>query len=152
MSEHRGEHCVYNLQYHIVLVTKYRRRCIKGDIEESVKREIKRLVESAGGCLISIEADLDHVHFLAELPPMTCLSTFIRGLKGTSSRIIRRDHITELQQFYRGEDFSFWSDSFYIASTGGVAIDVIKKYVESQKTDAHKRKYTRRQPIHPTDK
>lgn len=152
MSEHRGEHCVYNLQYHIVLVTKYRRKCIRDGVEESVKREIGRLVESAGGSLVSIEADLDHVHFLAELPPMTCLSTFMRGLKGTSSRIIRRDHMPELQKYYKGENFSFWSDSFYIASAGGVTIDIIKKYVESQKTDAHKRKYTRRKPIHPTGK
>ena len=38
-------------------------------------------------------------------------------------------------------DVSLWSPSYFIATTGGVALDKIKEYVDSQRTEYHKRKY-----------
>ncbi len=38
-------------------------------------------------------------------------------------------------------DTSLWSPSYFIATTGGVTLEKIKEYVESQRTEYHKRKY-----------
>lgn len=92
-----------------------------------------------GGNLIEIETDKDHVHLLAELTPNKSLSEQINVLKGVTSRLIRRDYGDVLKQQLWGG--ALWSASYYIASAGGVTIDTLKQYVESQKTDDHKRKY-----------
>ena len=39
MDFHRTTHAVYGLQYHIVLVTKYRKPCINNEIGERLKVE-----------------------------------------------------------------------------------------------------------------
>ena len=69
MEYRKSSHAVYGLQYHIVLVTKYRRKCINEKIGDRLKKEIIRLIEGHEGHVISIEAVCDHVHILAELSP-----------------------------------------------------------------------------------
>lgn len=132
MEYHRTTHAVYGLQYHIVLVTKYRARCINEEIGERLKLEFHRLIEGREGRILSIEVMPDHVHILAELSPKYAIASEIAMLKGVTSRILRRDYGDYLKQFlWKG---SFWSASYFIASSGGVTLDVLKKYVEGQKT------------------
>ena len=49
MDFHRTTHAVYGLQYHIVLVTKYRKPCINNEIGKRLKVEFYRLIEGRGG-------------------------------------------------------------------------------------------------------
>ena len=72
MEYRKSSHAVYGLQYHIVLVTKYRRKCINEEIGDRLKKEIIRLIEGHEGHVVSIETVCDHVHILAELSPKIC--------------------------------------------------------------------------------
>ena len=122
MEYRRSSHAVFGLQYHIVLVTKYRRKCISGEIGERLKKEIVRLIEGHEGHVISIEAVEDHVHILAELSPRYAVSNEIATIKTVTARLLRRDYEDYLKQF-------LWGDSFW---SGGVTLDVLKEYVETQ--------------------
>ena len=38
-------------------------------------------------------------------------------------------------------DSPFWSASYFCATTGSVSMETVKKYIEEQRTEEHKRKY-----------
>lgn len=130
MEYKRTTHAVYGLQYHIVLVTKYRKKCINEEIGGRLKKEFDRLISQREGKILSIEVMEDHVHILAEMSPKYAIANEIAMLKSVTSRIIRRDYGDYIKKFlWKG---SFWSQSYFIASCGGVTLDVLKQYVENQ--------------------
>ena len=137
MNEYHSAHAVYSLSYHIVLVTKYRRKVLTGDVAEHLKSECIRLIEDKKGHVQEIETDEDHVHILADLSPCYSMVEIINSLKGVTSRILRRDHFPEISRLLHGD--SLWSDSYYISTTGGVT-EHKRKYVKSGKYSKHHRK------------
>ena len=62
MELYKNRHSVYKLTYHIVLVTKYRHKCINDDIFNYMKQHINRVVSDWGGSLDEINHDFDHIH------------------------------------------------------------------------------------------
>lgn len=80
--------------------------------------------------ILYILINLDHVHALVDLHPDNNISAFIGSLKSASSRILRKEFETHLQQFYSKP--ILWSGSYYVASTGGAPIEKIKAYIKSQ--------------------
>ncbi len=123
-------HCVYALNYHLVLVTKYRRRCITAPMLARLREIVAQRCEDWGGALIEFNGEADHVHALIELPPNLDLSRFVNNVKTTSSRLIRRDFGEQLSYVYRKP--VFWSRSYCIISCGGAPLSVIRQYVEQQ--------------------
>lgn len=96
----------------------------------AAEKEIVRLIEGHEGHVISIEAVEDHVHILAELSPRYAVSNEIATIKTVTARLLRRDYEDYLKQFLCGD--SFWSRSYFVATSGGVTLDVLKEYVETQ--------------------
>lgn len=131
MAETKRNHAVYDLTYHIIFVTKYRRPVLSDEIGERLKTEITRLINEMKGEVKEIETDRDHVHILASLSPREAVTKQINVLKGVTARILRRDYGEELSQQLWGD--SLWSESYYIATAGGVTIETLEKYVRSQK-------------------
>lgn len=124
-------HCVYALHYHLVLVTKYRRRCITKPVLEKLREISAQRCTDWGGKLVEFNSEADHVHLLISMPPNLDLSRFVNNLKTTSSRLLRRDFADQLNYVYRGKPV-FWSRSYCIISCGGAPLSVIKQYVEQQ--------------------
>jgi putative transposase len=123
-------HCLYALHYHLVIVTKYRRRCLTGPMLERF-REIAavRCVEW-GGALIECNGEADHVHLLISLPPSLELSGFVNNLKTTTSRLLRKEFSDELHRVYSKP--ALWSRSYCIVSCGGAPLSIIRQYIEQQ--------------------
>ena len=136
----KTKHSVHDLTYHIVLVTKYRKPCINDEIKKKLLFHFEREIKSNGGEIVECNFDCDHAHLLVKMPPTCCLSIMIGHMKLVSSRMVRKDHQDYLSQFLYGD--SFWSDSYYVSTTGGATIEVIKQYIEAQ--GKPKRKYTKR--------
>ena len=134
----RNCHALYNLEYHVVLVTKYRKKCINDAVFQSIKAQTDRIVQMKGGVIEAINYEGDHVHMLLSMPPQACMSTTINNIKTTTARIVRRDHGDYLQQFYWKP--VFWNRSYLILSSGGAPIEVIKRYIEEQGTEEHTNK------------
>ena len=133
----QSSHSVTDLTYHIVLVTRYRSRVLKGAVGETVKSECRRIIEHFGGEVVEMETDEDHIRLLVSLGPRYSISEIVNVLKGVSARIARRDHREEIGRVLGGD--SFWSPSYYAATSGGVTIEALKKYVESQKEPERKK-------------
>ena len=61
--------------------------------------------------------------------PSTALVKFINSYKSASSRLIKKE-FPEIRKTLWKE--YFWSRSYFLMTTGGVTLDILKKYVESQ--------------------
>ena len=73
--------------------------------------------------------DEDHIHILFKAQPNSELSKFINAYKSASSRLIKKEYPEIKEKLWKEY---FWSRSFCLITTGGVTIDVIREYIESQ--------------------
>ncbi len=124
-------HCTYNLQYHLVLVTKYRRKVINKPILEKLEEHFKYLFERWESELLEFNGEHDHVHLLISLNPKVDPSKLVNNLKTVTSRIIRRDFAEHVGKFYRKP--VFWSRTYCIITCGGAPLSILKQYIENQK-------------------
>lgn len=125
------EHCVYALHYHLVLVTKYRRRCMDAAMLARFREIATRLCEQWGCELRECNGEPDHIHLLFETEPKTPLTKLVNNLKTVSSRLLRKEFAAHLSGFYRKP--VLWSPSYAIISCGGAPLEIIKRYIENQK-------------------
>jgi putative transposase len=68
------------------------------------------------------------------------LSKFINAYKSASSRLVKQEFPYIKKQLWKEY---FWSRSFCLLTTGGVSIDVIKKYIQSQARDTKETRWTK---------
>ena len=130
----RNRHSVYKLTYHLVVVTKYRHKCINKAMMERLKEIATNLLASSDCEVIEFNGEEDHIHILFDAPPQIQLSKLINSFKTVSSRYIRKEFEEHLSKYYWKP--YFWNRSYLILSTGGAPIEIIKKYIEEQKTPA----------------
>lgn len=123
-------HCTYALNYHLVIVTKCRKKCLTSDMLEELRLICQKQVELKEGALVEFNGEADHVHLLIELPPKAALSLLVNSLKTVTARLMRRDHEKHLAQYYWKP--VLWSRSYFVASCGGAPLAMIKKYIEQQ--------------------
>lgn len=126
-------HAQYRLEYHLILVTKYRKPCITEEVFQFLKGETVRILALSNTELLEMSYEPDHVHLLISAPPQIQLSKLINSYKSATSRHIREKFQEHLAEFYWKP--YFWSRSYLILSSGGAPIEVIKKYIQSQKRD-----------------
>jgi putative transposase len=124
-------HSVFSLQYHLVFVTKYRRKCISPEMLERLREIFRETIQKWHGELIEFNGESDHVHLLMSLNPKLRLSDFVGNMKTVSSRLIRKEFSEELAEYYWKP--VFWSGSYCILTCGGAPLSVIKQYIENQR-------------------
>lgn len=128
-------HCVYNILFHMVLVTKYRRKCLNAEILERMRDIVDERCRGWRGELVEFNGEKDHVHLLVSLPPTAEPAKFVNGIKTNTSRLLRRDFAEHLDKFYWKKPV-LWSASYFITSCGGAPLEVIKKYIQEQDAPA----------------
>lgn len=124
-----NNHSVFALNYHLVLVIKYRRKVIDDTISNRLKEIFEYISEKYNISIIEWNHDIDHVHILFKGEPNSELSKFINAYKSASSRLIKKEFPDIRKKLWKEY---FWSRSFCLISTGGANIETIKKYIQSQ--------------------
>lgn len=127
-------HCTFNLNYHLVIVTKHRRKCIDTAIRERLKTITADLCDKWEGELIEFNGESDHIHLLVSLNPKTQPSKFVNNFKTVSSRLIRKEFKAHIDRFYHKP--VFWSRSYCLLTCGGAPLSVIKQYIQNQETES----------------
>ena len=119
-------HSRYQIVYHIVWGTLYRRKYIK----EYTKQELRKYLYSATKKYptLFISAFNTNVHIQIEIPPSLPISAVVRRLKSESSA-----HLKKKFKFIRDMylDGSIWSVGYFV-STVGLNEAAIKKYIANQ--------------------
>ena len=124
-------HCAFNLNYHLVIVTKYRRKCITAPILARLKEICEQLTEKWECELLEFNGEADHLHLLLSLNPKVAPSIFVNNLKTVTSRLIRKEFSEHVKKYYWKKPV-FWSRSYCILSCGGAPLTVLKQYIEQQ--------------------
>jgi putative transposase len=130
MSYRKTAHSVYDLKYHLVWVTKYRKPVLKGEIAARLRDLIRQTCAPLEVYMISGHVAVDHVHLLVSAPPHQSVSELMQRLKGRSSRKLLEE-FGELSRQYWGRHL--WARGYFAVSSGNVTDDVIKEYIESHR-------------------
>jgi putative transposase len=123
----------FSLMYHFIAVVKYRKQIfINDEIISDLKTIIKQKADNFDVEIIEQECGIDHIHILFRTKPTLEMTKFINAIKGHSSRELRKKYKEFLSDKLWGD--SFWSPSYFLATTGNVTIDILKQYVENQRS------------------
>ena len=129
MELDKNQHSVYSINYHLVMVIKYRRKVISDEISGYLRATFERIGTTYGVELVEWNHDKDHVHVLFKFTPQIAPAKFINAYKSVSSRLVKKNY-PEIRQYLWKE--AFWTKSYCLISTGEVSVDVIKQYIERQ--------------------
>lgn len=126
----RGSHSVYTLQYHLVQVVKYRKKAFDNEkVIDLLKLKIHEISTTFQVDVIDIGCDIDHFHMIFKSKPTLEIPKYLNAIKTITSREIRRT-FPEIKEKLWGD--AFWSPSYFLATTGQVTLEQLKKYVENQ--------------------
>lgn len=129
MNLDNNNHSVFLLNYHLILVIKYRKKIINDAISNRLKEIFDKISSSYNITVMEWNYDIDHVHILFKAEPNSELSKFINAYKSASSRLIKKEFPEIKTQLWKEY---FWSRSFCLITTGGASIETIKQYIQSQ--------------------
>ena len=121
----------YSLKVHIVLVTKYRKKLLKGSIADDVKKKIFDIANTRGYEIIAMEADKDHMHFLISYDTTDRVCDIVKIVKQETTYYLWQKYGSFLSKQYWKKRI-FWSDGYFACSIGEVSSATIQKYIESQ--------------------
>ena len=133
-------HCVYQCEYHIVLVTKYRKEIINEGIFAYIEKKLAEVTEHYPLIQFkTINHDKDHMHLHLAIPPTVAIGKVVGIIKQNTSRELKQK-FPFLRQVYWGTE-AVWSEGYFV-STVGVDETVIRAYIENQgKKDAGQTKF-----------
>ena len=124
-----NNHSVFSLNYHLVPVVKYRRKVITDQISDRLKEIFLYIQPFYNITLKERNHDKDQVHILFSAHPKSELTKFLNAYKSASSRLIKKEYPEIRSKLWKE---AFWSQSFCLISAGGVTLDVLKSYIETQ--------------------
>ena len=127
MKPRKGSHSVFSIRLHFVFVTHYRRKVITAPMLERLGQIMWQVCRKMNCELLEFNGESDHVHVLVDFHPKNSVSAVAGSLKAASSRAMKKDFPEQVAKFYQG--VSFWSNSYYVASSGGAPIEKLKKYI-----------------------
>ncbi len=125
----KGAHTQYDIQYHIVWITKYRRKILKGKIAERLKVLLIQGCSAKGITIIRDNIQGDHVHLLISAGPSLSVAQIMQYLKGRSSKKMQEEFSTLRKQFW-GQHM--WATGYFCRTVGTVTNEMIKTYIENQ--------------------
>ena len=126
-----ANNAAFRLSYHLVLVTKYRRKCLTKAMLEDLREKTAQLCKRWGCEMVEFSGEADHVHLLFEATPTVEPAKFVNNLKTVTSRALRKNHAQHLSKFYRKA--VLWSGSYAIMTAGGAPLEVLKQFIQGQR-------------------
>ncbi len=128
------ETTVYCCRYHIIFCPKYRRKVLREPIAERFKQIVISMQEEQNFYVLGMEVMPDHVHMLLDIDPTIGVNVVIARIKGKTAHILNRE-FPELTRKLP----TLWTRSKFIATVGSVSLEIVKKYIEEQKTNEQRR-------------
>ena len=126
-----GRTCVYNLNYHIIWCTKYRRKVLSPKICERLYVLLREIGEEKGFTVVEARVgEEDHVHCFVSAPPKLSVTDIARWLKGISGRHLLMEFPQIRQKLWKGH---LWNGSYFAESIGSTSEENILRYIERQK-------------------
>ena len=133
MEYKSNSNVIYSCKYHVVWCPKYRRKVLVDEIENRLKELILEAASDVKADIIEIEIMPDHVHLLVEVDPQYGIHRAIKHIKGRTSYHLRKEFKSLTTRLP-----TLWTNSYFVSTVGGAPLEIIKQYIESQKTSERK--------------
>ena len=121
------------MHVHWVFVAKHRRKLFDSAAIECLRAVFSTMCHDFGARLTEMDGEDDHVYLLIDYPPKVAVSNLVNSLKDVSSRLLRKKRPDIQKRYWKSV---LWSPSCFASSCGGAPIDVVRRYIEQQKTPA----------------
>ena len=132
----KGAHTIFDLKYHIVWITKYRKPILTTKRALRVRELIREICLAHSVNILKGHVSKDHVHLLVSVPPQLSVSTLTQYFKGkTSRKLLQEDK--QLSKLYWGQHL--WARGYFAVSSGSVTDEAIMEYIKHQDEDEEKR-------------
>jgi putative transposase len=125
----KTSHSIYDIKYHLVWITKYRKPVLRGEVAKRTRELVRQICKSMDIEIIKGHVSKDHVHLFVSVPPQHSVSKVMGKVKGVSSRKMLMEFKT-LQKRFWGRHL--WARGYFAASSGNITDEVIMKYIEDQ--------------------
>ena len=133
MVEYRkSAHAVWDIKYHLVWITKYRYKVLRGEVAERARDLIRQICQAREVSIVRGAVSPDHIHLLVASPPQLSPAKLVQYIKGKSSRELQRE-FPHLRKRYWGQHL--WARGYFCATVGAVDEKTIQEYIENQKWD-----------------
>jgi len=128
----RSAHAMYDIKYHVIWVTKYRYKVMRGRVAERARELIRQICQAREVVIVRGAISPDHIHMLLSVPPNLAPAKVVQYIKGRSSRLLQAE-FPELGKQYWGQHL--WARGYFCATVGAVDEETIKHYIETQRWD-----------------
>lgn len=120
-------HSVYNINYHMVWISKYRKPILTKDIATVVRRFTREIAKKHKYKVLALEVMPDHLHLFLSARPNEAPATIIKKLKGALARKIFKEFPQLRRNVHEGH---LWAPSYFVGTVGSVSTETIEKYIE----------------------
>ena len=78
-----------------------------------------------------METDKDHIHYMIETEPTMSISKIVNLMKSYTAYHIWKRYPDYLRKHF-WKEHTFWTDGYFVCSTGNVSEEMLRKYIENQ--------------------
>ena len=125
----RAAHTVFELHYHFVFGTKYRRPVLRGEVAQRVRELIREICRSHNVEILRGAVKADQVHLFVSVPPSVAPSRLMQAVKGKTSHHLLSEYRRLKREFWGRH---LWARGYFACSSGNVTDEMIAEYIESQ--------------------
>ncbi len=124
-----SSHSRYDIKYHFVWITKYRKQVLTGAVGIRLRDLVREICRTHDIEILQGAVSKDHVHVLLSCPPNISPSKIMQYIKGKSSNKLMAEFKHIQKQFWGRH---LWARGYFVASSGNVTDEVIMEYIRLQ--------------------
>ena len=125
----KTSHSTYDCKYHIVWITKYRKKVLTGIVAERIRELIRQICKEHEVEIIKGHISKDHIHMFVSVPPHIAISKLVQYMKGKSSYKLMQEN-KQIQKAFWGRHL--WGIGYFVATSGNITDEIIMDYIENQ--------------------
>ena len=125
----KTSHSLYDIKFHLVWITKYRKKVMTGEVARRTRELIRQICKTNDVEILKGHISNDHIHLFVSVPPHISVSKLVQQLKGKSSRKLMSEFKTLSRQFWGRH---LWGRGYFAASSGNITDEVIMEYIKNQ--------------------
>lgn len=125
----KTSHTTYDCKYHIVWITKYRKKVLGGLVGKRVRELVREICKRNNVEILKGHVSKDHVHLFVSVPPHLAISKLVQYLKGKSSYKLMQEN-KQLSKLFWGRHL--WARGYFVATSGNITDEVIMDYIKNQ--------------------
>ena len=109
MAEYRHSgHAVCDIKYHLVWITKYRYKILRGEVAERARDLIRQICHAREVVIVRGSVSPDHIHMLVSAPAHMAPSKLVQYIKGRSSRRLQEEFPSLRKRYWGPASVGAW--------------------------------------------